>query len=168
MKKPFLKQLLIWLIAPAFLLSFTTKPDHANFSGDWNLNTGKSELGQFADFATRIIKSTQSSDSISIARTSTSMEGEDITTNETLTFDGKESNSKLNGQSTKKSSLKWADDGQSFSITYQLSLDFGGQQMDISGTEKWSLADNGKTLVVENNSSSSFGDMYTKSVYDKQ
>ncbi|HVT86920.1 MAG TPA: hypothetical protein VHD35_17085 [Chitinophagaceae bacterium] len=168
MKKPFLKQLFVLLLAPAFLLSFTLKPDHTNFSGDWKLNEGKSDLGQFASYATRSIKTVQDNDSISIARTAPSMNGDDFTSHETLTFDGKETESPLFGESKKIASAKWADDGQSFTITYKLMLDFNGQQNEIEGTEKWSLADGGKTLVLENNSSSSFGDLSTKAVYDKQ
>lgn len=168
MKLPFLKQFFILLLAPAFLLSFTNKPDHANFSGDWKLNEGKSDLGQFANYATRSIKTMQDNDSITIARTAPSFNGDDFTSHETLTFDGKECQSNLFGESKKMASVKWADDGQSFTITYKLMLDFNGQQNEIDGTEKWSMADDGKTLVLENNSSSSFGDLSTKAVYDKQ
>lgn len=168
MKRNFLKQLFIFIAAPVFLFSFISKPDHADFSGQWQLNEGKSELGQFSNFATKSIKATQNETSIAISKTSASMEGDDVTTEETLTFDGKESESKLFGDSKKKATMKWAEDGQSFTITFSLSLDFGGQQMDITGTEKWSLSDGGKTLVVESNSTSSFGDMVTKSVFDKK
>ncbi|HWC53976.1 MAG TPA: hypothetical protein VG676_10360 [Chitinophagaceae bacterium] len=168
MKIPFLKQLFIFILAPAFLVSFTFKPDHVNFSGDWKLDEGKSDLGQFANYATRSIKTIQNNDSISIARTAPSMNGDDFTSNETLTFDGKECQSNLFGESKKIASLKWADDGQSFTITYKLMLDFNGQQTEVDGTEKWSMTDEGKTLVLENNSSSSFGDLSTKAVYEKQ
>jgi hypothetical protein len=96
------------------------------------------------------------------------MNGDDFTSNETLTFDGKECQSNLFGESKKIASLKWADDGQSFTITYKLMLDFNGQQTEVDGTEKWSMTDEGKTLVLENNSSSSFGDLSTKAVYEKQ
>lgn len=168
MKKSLLTQLLILVLAPVFLLSFTSLPDRVNFSGEWKLNPDKSDLGQFANFATTSIKTDQSNDAIIIARTAPSFQGDENTTSETLTFDGKETATKLIGESSKKSKMKWTDDGQSFSITYTLNLDFNGQQMVIQGTEKWSLANDGKTLVVENNSSSDFGDMTTKSVYDKK
>src|SRR5574338_1499898 len=159
MKQPFLKQLFILIVAPAFLLSFTSGPDHLNFSGEWKLNEGKSDLGQFASFATRAIKTVQDNDSITISRTAPSMNGGDFTTHETLTFDGKESQTNLFGESKKIASIKWADDGQSFTVTYKLLLDFNGQQSEVDGTEKWSMADGGKTLVLENNSTSSFGDL---------
>ena len=163
-----MKKISLFLLASSFLFAFTSKPDKANFSGEWKLNESKSDLGQFASFATRTIKTNQTNDSINIARTAPSFNGDDFTTNETLTFDGKESESKLFGNSTKKASAKWSEDGQTFTITYKLLLDFNGQQNEVNGTEVWSLSDGGKTLVLQNNSSSSFGDLATKAVYEKQ
>lgn len=168
MKLHSLKRLFGSAAMAALLFSFTSLPDRANFSGNWELDASKSDLGQFADFATHTIKADQQADSITISRTAPSFSGDDYTAVETLTFDGKQSNTKLGGESTKSSSLKWADDGQSFSETYKLMLDINGQQTEIDGTEKWSLTDDGKTLVIENSSSSSFGDISTKAVYTKQ
>ena len=168
MKRSFLKTMLIFLSVPAFLLAFTSKPDRANFSGVWKLNEGKSDLGQFASFATRTIKTTQKDDSITIARTAPTFTGEEFTSVETLSFDSKESQSNLYGNSKKKAAAKWSEDGQTLTITYTLLLDFNGQTNEINGTETWALSDGGKTLVSKNNSSSSFGDLSTKAVYEKQ
>ncbi|MBK5272231.1 MAG: hypothetical protein JJE22_14570, partial [Bacteroidia bacterium] len=44
----FLKKLTAFIIAPAFVLSFTAN-DNANFSGEWKLNESKSDMGQFAN-----------------------------------------------------------------------------------------------------------------------
>ena len=83
MKNCFLKNIVVLLLSPAFLFAFTLKSDRANFSGEWKLNESKSDLGQFASFATRIIKADQKDDSISIARTAPSFNGGDFTTMET-------------------------------------------------------------------------------------
>lgn len=168
MRKHFLNSLSVFLLAPIFLFAFVSKPDHANFSGEWKLNESKSDLGQFANFATRTIKTNQTSDSIQIARTAPSFTGEDYTTSETLSYDGKETESNLFGNSKKKASSKWSDDGRSLTITYTLYLDFNGQTTEISGKEKWTLSDGGNTLTLENNSTSSYGDLATKAVYEKQ
>lgn len=168
MKKLSLKTFFVFLLVPAFLLSFISKPDPANFSGEWKLNESKSDLGQFASFATRTIKATQQGDSIIIARTAPSYTGEDFTSTETLTFDGKESQTALMGESKKIASAKWSDDSQTLTITYKLLLDFNGQQTEVNGVETWSLSDGGKTLTLQNKSSSSFGDLATKGVYEKQ
>jgi len=164
-----IKKLLILLIAPAFLLSFKNKKaDRANFSGDWSLNEGKSDLGQFANYAPRKIKVEQKDDAITISKTAPSFTGEDVTTKETLTFDGKETETTVFGTSKRKASAKWSDDGQTLTVTYNLMLDFNGQTTEIKGTDTWTLGDGGKTLVSQNNNSSSFGDIAAKGVYEKQ
>ena len=143
-------------------------PDRANFSGEWKLNEGKSDLGQLAPYATRIFKVKQTDDSISFARTAPTFTGEEFTAMETLSFDGKESESNLAGTSKKKASAKWSDDGQTLTINYTLLLDFNGQVTEVKGTETLSFSDGGQTLVSQSSSSSSFGDFTTKAVYDKQ
>jgi len=163
----FSKKLLVFLIAPAILFSFTSLPDKANFSGEWKLNEGKSDLGQFAPFAPRTIKVEQKADSIAITKTSPSFNGDMVTITETLPFDGKEVENTVFGNSKRKASGKWSDDGQAFTISYDIMLDFNGQTTEIKGTEAWVLADGGKTLVSQNNYSSSFGDNNAKGVYEK-
>jgi hypothetical protein len=161
------KKILGFLIVPAVIFAFTTKPDKANFSGVWKLNEGKSDLGQFANYAPRTIKVAQTADSITISKTAPGFSGDDVTTTETLSFDGKDTKSTIFGTSTRTASSKFSDDGQTLTITYDLMLDFNGQQTEIKGTEVWTLADSGKTLVSQNNSSSSFGDIQAKGIYEK-
>jgi hypothetical protein len=162
-----LSKLLAFLIAPAIFISFKPLPDKANFSGEWKLNEGKSDLGQFAQFAPRTIKVSQTADSIAITKTAPSFNGDDVTLTETLPFDGKEVESTIFGSSKRKASAKWSDDGQTLTITFNIMFDFNGQQTEVKGTETWKLADGGKTLISQNNSSSSFGDLAAKGVYEK-
>ncbi len=161
------KKLLGLLIAPVLFLSFTTLPDRANFSGEWKLDEAKSDLGQFANYAPRTIKVEQTDDSITISKTAPGFNGDDVTTAETLSYDGKETKSTIFGTSTRTASAKWSDDEQTLTITYDLMLDFNGQTTEVKGTEVWALADDGKTLVSQNNSSSSFGDIEAKGIYEK-
>jgi hypothetical protein len=160
-------KLLALLIAPAIFFSFKSLPDKANFSGEWKLNEGKSDLGQFAQFAPRTIKVKQTADSITISKTAPSFQGDDVTLTETLPFDGKEVESTIFGSSKRKASAKWSDDGQTLTITFNIMFDFNGQQTEVKGTETWALADAGKTLISQNNSTSSFGDVAAKGVYEK-
>jgi len=163
----FLKRLSACLIAPALLLAFTSLPDKVNFSGEWKLNESKSDLGQFAAFAPRKIKVEQKDDAITISKTAPSFSGEDVTVAETLPFDGKEVETTVMGTSKRKASAKWSDDGQTLTITFNLVLDFNGQTNEVKGTETWVLADGGKTLISQNNSSSTWGDLQAKGVYEK-
>jgi len=163
----FLKRLSAFLVAPVLLFSFTTLPDKANFSGEWKLNEGKSDLGQSAPWAPRKIKVEQKADAITISKTAPSFSGEDVTVTETLPFDGKEVETTVFGNSKRKATAKWSDDGQTLTITFNVMLDFNGQTTEIKGTETWVLADGGKTLISQNNSSSTYGDIQAKGVYEK-
>lgn len=162
------KRIFSLLIAPAFLFAFTSKTDHSDFSGEWKLNESKSELGQMARFATRTIKADQKDDAITIAQTSPSFNGDDVTITQTLSYDGKETETALFGNSKRRSNAKWSDDGKTLIINYTLELDFGGQTSEVKGTETWNLSDDGKTLTIQINSSSQRGDFSSKAVYDKQ
>jgi len=168
MKKHFSNPAFIIALAAFLFFSFIPQPARVDFSGEWKLNRGKSELGQFAEFSVHTIKTNQLTDNISIARTAPSFEGGDNTTNETLSFDGKESTSTVFGNSTKKCTAKWSEDEKALIMTYKLNLEFNGEVMEITGTETWTLEEDGKTFVSKNNSSSSFGDMSTRLVYEKQ
>jgi hypothetical protein len=160
---------LVLLLAPIIVMSFTFLADKANFSGTWSLNEGKSDLGQRARFATKTIKIEQKDDAIAITRTSPSFNGgDDVTTTETLGFDGKEVQTTGFANSTRKSTLKWAEDGQSFTVTSNTTMERNGQSFEFSAKETWSLADGGKSLSVVTVSSSQRGEATTKAMYDKQ
>ena len=162
------KKLLPFLIAPAIFLSFSFMSDHANFSGTWKLNEGKSELGDFGGrFAARTIKVEQKDDAIIISKTAPSFTGDDVTTTETLTFDGKETETSVfGGQAKRKSAAKWSDDGQTFIISYITLFERDGQTTEIKGTETWSLTKEG-SLSLQTVSTSPRGENTTKAQYDK-
>jgi len=156
------------LVAPAFLLAFTSTVYKSNFSGEWKLNESKSELGEFGRFAVRAIKADQKEETITITRTSPSFNGDEMTYSETLSYDGKETETSIYGTSKRKSSGKWSDDGKSLTINYVLLLDFNGQTTEIKGNELWTLSQDGKNLTSQVNSTSPQGDFSWKAVYDKQ
>src|SRR5205085_8878203 len=164
-----MNKLLFSLIAPAAILfSFTSMPDHASFSGDWKLNEGKSELGDFGGrFAPRSIKVDQKQDNITIAKTRPGFNGGDpVTTSMTLTFDGKETETTGFGNSKTKSTAKWSDDGQALMIGSTTSFERDGQTSEFKGTETWTLTKDGSLSVVTV-SSSPRGENTIKAVYSK-
>src|SRR3982750_2186663 len=86
---------------------------NANFTGEWNLNEGKSDLGQFgARFAAKKLKIDGQNDAMNVERFTTNQNGDQVTTKEKLTYDGKESESTVFGNAKRKSVAKWSDDGQ--------------------------------------------------------
>jgi hypothetical protein len=167
MQQSFSKKLLSLFIAPVLVLSIISMPDRANFSGEWKLNEGKSELGDFGGrFAARTIKVEQKEDAISISKTAPSFNGGDATTTESLTFDGKVSETTVFGSSKKKSTAKWSDDGQTLTISYSVLFEREGQTTEFKGTETWTLTKEGSLSLVTV-SSSPRGENTTKAVYDK-
>ena len=113
-----------------------------DFSGEWKLNEEKSDLGQFGGRgAAKTIKVTSSdAKAIAIERTSTNQNGEAVVRKESLTFDGKESESAGGfGNSTRKASAKWSDDGQAMTINAVMTFDRDGEKMEIKQKESWKL-----------------------------
>ncbi len=96
------------------------------------------------------------------------MDGSPSTTTE-LMSDGKESETTVfNGNGKKKSTLKWAPDGNSFTIKSTIAISANGQSFDLSTNESWSLGADGKTLLWTNAITTPQGDVIVKCVYDKQ
>ena len=166
----FAKKLLAAVIVSSTLVSFSHKADRANFSGSWALNESKSDFGQRgARFATKTIKAEQKSNAITITRTTPSFQGgDDVTTTETLGFDGKEVQSEGFGGSVRKSALKWATDEQSFSISSTTTGERNGQSFTFTGTDTWTLGDGGKSLLITSVRTTQQGEVTTKAAYDKQ
>ena len=158
------------VLATAFVILCSAVPrifTNADFSGEWKLNEGKSELGQFGGRgAARKLKISAEADALNLERTSPSPSGEEITTKEKLTFDGKESESTVFGNSKKKSTAKWSEDGQSLVINSTILFDRNGDVMEIKIKETWKLTPEGN-LSIESNSSSSFGENTMKLLYEK-
>ena len=140
-----------------------------NLSGEWKLNEGKSELGQFGRGAAKKIKvESQDAQGISFERTTTNQNGEDVVRKEKLTFDGKETETTATGgfgNSKTKATAKISDDAMNVNSTVSFERD--GQAVEIKRKETWKLSDGGQVLTIEVSSSSSFGDNTMKLVYDK-
>jgi hypothetical protein len=163
------KKLLSLLVVSTLLFSFINPVFQTNYSGTWSLNEGKSELGQFgARGAASKIVIDQKEGAVTITRNSTGFSGEALSSIEALTADGKEVEISVWGTGKKKSSLKWAADGQTFTVTYNILLDFNGQSVELKGTETWSLGADGKSITLQNAMTTPQGEVATKAVYDKQ
>ncbi|MCU7551192.1 hypothetical protein OCK74_18875 [Chitinophagaceae bacterium LB-8] len=170
MKKAVPKRIVLFLLAGFICLSTTAAVLFANadLSGEWKLNEQKSELGQFGGrMAARKLKVSSQADAISIERTSVTQNGEERTTSEKLTFDGKETETTVFGNNKKKSTAKWSDDGQTLNINSVMVFDRNGEQMEIKVAEAWKLTENGQVLSVESTSTSSRGTNTLKLVYEK-
>ncbi len=149
------------------LTSARTVPANADFSGSWVLNESKSELGQFGGRgAARKMTVVADANGLSAEKTINGQNGETKRTDK-LTFDGKVTESPFFGTNVRKSTAKWSADGQSLLVNWSAVFDANGQQMEIKGDDNWKLADAGATLIIESASTSSYGTIKTKLVYDK-
>jgi hypothetical protein len=161
------KATLAAVAAFAFICTAATIIQKSNFSGEWTFNESKSDLGQFGGrFTPKKIKVEQKEDGLSIERVS-SINGEDRTTTEKLSLDGKESENTVFGNSKRKSTVKWADDGNGLIVSSVTSFDRNGEIMEIKSTDKWKLINDGKSLLIESTSTSSMGSNTMKILYDK-
>jgi len=164
--KPSYKLLSLLLISFT-LFSFTKPSFQTNFSGTWTLNSGKSELGEFGNrIAPSKIIVDQKADGVTVTKTSMGRDGSPVEIKETLA-EGKESETMVSG-SKKKSVLKWAADGNSYTINSTINFEGGGQSFEVKGAEAWSLSADGKFLTLNSTLSTPQGDITLKAVYDKQ
>jgi hypothetical protein len=172
MKRYLTSGLLACLAASVMLTAFTLQPAKSNFAGNWVLNESKSDLGEFGGrFIARKMKVEQTADAITIAKTRSGFNGgDDVTSTETLTHDGKvveSTNTTGFGTSKRKASIKWTADEKSFTIENITNFE-GGQNgpMEIKGKETWTLSEDGKTLTATTVSNSPQGETTRKAVYD--
>lgn len=154
----------LYLLSTFALASITVNA--ADFSGEWKLNESKSNLGQFGRAAKKL-KIAGNVESMALQRASTNQAGEEVITDEKLTFDEKESESAVFGNNKKKSKAKWSDDGKKLTVKSTIVFERNGQSMEIKTIEVWSLSDDGKTLTIDSTSESTRGTNTTKLVYDK-
>jgi len=167
--KPFFMKKLM-LASSLFLLltSMVVIADKPNFTGEWKLNEQKSDLGEFgARFAPKKLKINAQAEGMSVDRSSVNQNGEEVTYNEKITFDGKETESTVFNSSKKKSACKWSEDGQVLTVNSTILFDRNGEITEIKMTEAYKLADNGQVLSVESTSNSSFGTNTMKMHFDK-
>lgn len=159
---------ILTVIILVFLSTFSTFSQNTktNFTGTWTLNEGKSQLGDGPGrrAASRIII-TQDATTMTTERTMMRQSGETMTMKEKYSFDGTETDNSTDNRQ-KKSKASWNDNGQELTVNSVTVFSRDGNSMEIKTVEVFKLSADGKTLTIENNSSSSRGDFKTTLVYD--
>ena len=150
------------LVIPAASLSA-----QANFSGSWTLNESKSNLGEGRFRLSAQLSVKQQGDAITIERTRAGRDGQNTTTSETLTLDGKEIVNKTENRSS-TSSATWAANKTSLTIKSTVESTRGDQAFTTTSTDTWTLDGTGSVLTIQSNSTSQRGDRSVTLVYDKQ
>ncbi len=145
----------------AILLTITLSAQ-TDFSGSWKLNISKSKLGDQFSMAPKEIIIVQKGNDMSVERHS-EWQGQEFTINDKFTLDGKECVNAGMMDTQKKSTATWSADKKVLTIKSKIQLQDGG---DVSITEAYKM--DGGNMVIEMNSTSSWGDMAETQVFDKK
>jgi hypothetical protein len=137
-----------------------------DFSGLWKLDESKSQIGEGRGrMAATKMKITQDATTLSNEKTSVRQSGEEVTTTEKVTFDGRETdNSASNRQ--KKSTASWSADGKILTISSTTIFERDGNTMEIKSVEIYKPGTD-NTFTIESSSTSPRGESKATLVYNK-
>jgi hypothetical protein len=157
--------LLVFLL----MLSASCFAQKTNFSGTWKFNESKSQLGEGRfRMAPSKIKLAQNDSVILADLTRQRPTGEEMTSTEKYTLNGKECDNSVPAQNrTKKSIITFSADGKIMTIASTSAFERDGNRMEFKSTEIYKLSDDGKTLTINNTTNSTRGEFKTSLVYDK-
>jgi hypothetical protein len=159
------------LMLPSILLMFfmqvSAQNGTPNFSGNWSINETKSNFGD-APFrmAASLLTVNQEGNNLTIDRTVSGPDGQEIKMSGKYTLDGKESENTGFMESKTKSTVTWASDKKSFTIASTTFFNMNGDTMEMKSSEIWKLE--GDSLKIDATNSMPEGDMKTNLVYDKK
>jgi hypothetical protein len=150
------------------LISAFTFAQKTNYAGAWTLNESKSQLGEgrFRMAASKL-NITQDENAITLERTAKGPNGEDFSSKEKITLDGKESVNTLMQNRTKKSVATWSADGKVLTINGTSVFERDGNTMEIKSVENYKISDDGNVLTIDVTSTSPRGERKQTLVYEK-
>ncbi len=131
-----------------------------NFSGTWTLETAKSDFGSFPPPTKSTLKVDHQDPKLNFTSTAETEMGEQTIELKLLT-DGTESTNEVMGMQV-KTTAKW--DGNAVAMQSKVTTPNG----DVTLDERWSLADDGKTLTIDRKWTGGFGETTQKLVHAKQ
>lgn len=135
-----------------------------NFSGEWKLNTGKSDFGPMPAPDKMVMKVDHKEPDMNVHTAQAGAQGE-MEYDVKYTTDGKETKNTLKtpgGEMEAKSTAVW--EGDALMITTK--LDANGMEVLIKG--KWTLSEDGKTLTNSAKFASPQGELEMTYVMEKQ
>lgn len=150
----------VLLAAFLVLASAAFAADRPNFSGEWKINTAKSDFGPMPSPPTKMVRTVKHEEPNMSVVTVQEVNGQERTTNVAYTTDGKPATNKVRDQEV-KSVTTW--DGNALVIKYSLDL----QGNALSFTERWTLAEDGKTYTVNSTINAPQGDATLTLVFEK-
>ena len=152
----------IVLVIALVLLSSSGFSQKVNFSGTWNLNTEKSELGDEFSLAPNSIILDHSKKVIDVEKNG-EFQGQSYTTNDHFTLDGVECENPGWMGALKTSTATWDKKTKVLKISSTIPMEDGSEVVII---EEYVM--NGDNLVIETSAASDYGEMVERFVFDKQ
>ncbi len=149
------------MLAAMSLTILSAWSDHPNFTGNWKMDSDRSDFGQIPKPATLVRKIEHEDPNVRIVTTFSTPANVDMTTDVKHTTDGKESVNTIRGSEV-KSSMAW--DGNSLELTSK--RNFNGTELVTR--ERWTLTNNGKVLTVVNNTNGAQGPLTFTVVMNKE
>ncbi len=169
-----MRKLSLILLAFVFLFSMIliAEEGKVNFSGTWSYNKDKSETGGEGGRGPGRMASTklvvkQEKDKIVIERTGQGRDGETFTQKEEITLDGKENKVEGFGGRQRTVTAKWTDEGKTLTFSSVMVMERDGNEFEMKSSEVWSLAEEGKELIMNSTRNTPRGERKSKLVYSK-
>jgi hypothetical protein len=161
--------LMITIVLSFCSVTLFAQEGNVNFSGNWNLDEKKSELGEARmRFASPVLKIKQTGNNLSVERTVGNPRGNGpATTSEKYTLDGR-TNVNRGGRIPVESAVNWTENGTTLTFVSSRSSERQGQTFEMKTTEVWSLTDGGKILTIDMTVTTPQGQMKRTLVYDKK
>jgi hypothetical protein len=142
-----------------------------DFSGTWALDKAKSEglQGRMANVE-QTWAVVQDAKTFTVEATFSGGEQQVPPQKRTYNLDGSETTVDVTGQMPGKATMKakWQGDGKILELSRVQTGNFQGNDVKITSTEHWELADGGKTLKVHRVTESPRGTQETKLVFTKK
>jgi hypothetical protein len=136
-----------------------------NFAGTWSLDKAKSEglQGRMANVDQTWVV-TQDAKTFTVETSFSGGEQQMPSQKRTYNLDGSETSMEMTGRMPGKATLKakWQGDGKILELSSVLKANVQGNDVTITTTEHWELADGGKTLKVHRVSENPRGTQETK------
>lgn len=142
-----------------------------SFAGTWSLDKAKSEglQGRMANVDQTWVV-TQDAKTLTVEKSFSGGEQPIPSQKSTYNLDGSETSMELTGRMPGKAALKakWQGDGKSLELSSVFKGNVQGNDVTITTTEHWELADGGKTLKVHRTQESPRGTQETKLTFAKK
>jgi hypothetical protein len=148
-------------------MQLSAQTGETNFSGNWAINESKSNFGD-APFrmAASLLAVKQEGNNLSIDRTVSGPDGQEMKMSGKYTLDGKENENPGIMDMKTKSTVTWASDKKSFTFASTTFFNMNGDSMEMKSSEIWKLE--GNNLKIEATNSMPDGEMKTSLVYEKK